>query len=82
MNCFRINTGILAYDHNWDQPEYPQTILAGPAAAQYVPGSAFHGYGREVSAQGKVHDKYPDKGLWMMECSGGYLAEGQSAGNY
>jgi glucosylceramidase len=66
-----LNNGILAYDHNWDHPEYPETILADPAAAQYVPGSAFHCYGGDVSAQGKVHDEYPGKGLWMTECSGG-----------
>lgn len=71
-----LNTGILAYDHNWDHPEYPETILADPEAAQYVPGSAFHCYGGDVSAQGPVHDKFPDKGLWMTECSGGTWQKG------
>lgn len=71
-----LNTGILAYDHNWDHPEYPETILADPADAQYVPGFAFHCYGGDVSAQGQVHDKYPDKGIWMTECSGGTWQKG------
>jgi len=71
-----LNIGILAYDHNWDHPEYPEAILADPASAQYVLGSAFHCYGGDVSAQGKVHDEYPDKGLWMTECSGGAWQKG------
>jgi glucosylceramidase len=71
-----LNTSILAYDHNWDHPEYPETILADPTAAQYVPGSAFHCYGGNVSAQGKVHEQFPDKGLWMTECSGGTWQKG------
>lgn len=69
-------TSILAYDHNWDHPEYPETILADPEAAQYVAGSAFHCYGGDVSAQSPVHDKFPDKGLWMTECSGGTWQKG------
>ena len=32
----RLNTKVLAYDHNWDQPNYPETVLADAAAAQYV----------------------------------------------
>lgn len=69
-------TSILAYDHNWDHPEYPETILADPEAAQYVAGSAFHCYGGDVSAQTPVHDKFPNKGLWMTECSGGTWQKG------
>ncbi len=71
-----LNTGIFAYDHNWDHPEYPETTLADPAAAQYVPGSAFHCYGGDASAQGPVHDRFPDKGIWMTECSGGTWQKG------
>ena len=71
-----LRTGILAYDHNWDHPEYPETILADPTAAQYAQGSAFHCYGGDVSAQEKVHNQFPDKGLWMTECSGGTWQKG------
>jgi len=71
-----LHAGILAYDHNLDHPEYPETILADPAGAQYVPGSAFHCYGGNVSAQGRVHEQFPDKGLWMTECSGGTWQKG------
>ena len=29
-----------------------------------------------MSAQGKVHEQFPDKGLWMTECSGGTWQKG------
>jgi glucosylceramidase len=67
---------ILAYDHNWDHPEYPLTVLADSAAAPFTAGSAFHCYGGDVSAQGPVHDRFPSKGLWMTECSGGAWQRG------
>jgi glucosylceramidase len=71
-----LKVSILAYDHNWDHPEYPLEVLSDPVAAQYVAGSAFHCYGGNVSAQGPVHDRFPDKGLWMTECSGGTWQKG------
>jgi len=69
-------TSILAYDHNWDHPEYPEEVLGDAEAAQYVAGTAFHCYGGDVSAQGPVHDRFPDKGQWMTECSGGTWQKG------
>lgn len=69
-------TSILAYDHNWDHPEYPEEVLADADAAQYVAGTAFHCYGGDVSAQTPVHDHFPNKGQWMTECSGGTWQKG------
>lgn len=71
-----LKTSILAYDHNWDHPEYPLEVLSDPTAVQYVAGSAFHCYGGNVSAQGPVHDRFPNKGIWMTECSGGSWQKG------
>jgi glucosylceramidase len=71
-----LKVSILAYDHNWDHPEYPLEVLSDPIAAQYTAGSAFHCYGGNVSAQGPVHDRFPDKGIWMTECSGGSWQKG------
>src|SRR5271165_3504706 len=28
-----LKTNILAYDHNWDHPEYPAAVLSDPSAA-------------------------------------------------
>jgi glucosylceramidase len=66
-----LKTKVLAYDHNWDHPEYPIAILSDAQAAPFVAGSAMHCYGGNVSAQNAIHDKFPDKGIWMTECSGG-----------
>lgn len=35
---------IIGYDHNWDNPSYPETVLANASASTYVAGSAFHCY--------------------------------------
>jgi glucosylceramidase len=66
-----LHTMILAYDHNWDHPEYPLAVLGDPKAAPFVAGSAMHCYGGDVSAQNEIHAAYPAKGIWMTECSGG-----------
>lgn len=66
-----LKTTVLAYDHNWDHPEYPLTILSDPKASAFVAGSALHCYGGDVSAQNAIHDRFPEKGIWMTECSGG-----------
>ncbi len=70
-----ISAQILLYDHNWDRPDYPVTILDDPQVRKYVAGSAFHAYGGDVSAMTKVHDAYPDKGLYFTEISGGEWAK-------
>lgn len=62
---------IIIYDHNWDRPDYPITILNDPDAKQYIEGSGFHAYGGQVTAMSAVHDAYPDKSLYFTEISGG-----------
>ncbi len=71
-----ITTKVLVYDHNWDRPDFPTTVLDDPAARQFVAGTAFHCYGGDVSAQSAVHDKFPDKDIWETECSGGTWQKG------
>lgn len=66
-----LHTQILAYDHNWDHPEYPIEVLSDPKASPFVAGSALHCYGGDPSGQTVIHQKFPDKGIWMTECSGG-----------
>jgi glucosylceramidase len=62
-----ITTKIIAYDHNCDQPGYPEYILGDAAAAQYVDGSAFHLYAGDISALSGVHTLYPTKNLYFTE---------------
>lgn len=64
------NVKILGYDHNWDNTSYAETVLADPAAAGYVAGSAFHCYAGNVNAQSTVKTAYPNKDIWFTECSG------------
>jgi glucosylceramidase len=61
---------IIAYDHNWDNTSYPETVLASASASTYAAGTAFHCYAGNVSAQSTVEAAYPNKGIWFTECSG------------
>jgi glucosylceramidase len=62
-----ITAKIVIYDHNCDDPGYPESILANVGAAQYVDGSAFHLYAGDISAMGTVHNAYPNKNLYFTE---------------
>ena len=63
--------GILEWDHNWSHPEQPLSVLADPDAARYIDGVAWHCYEGSQYAQGRVHRAYPNKDVYLTECSGG-----------
>src|ERR1700744_2621653 len=62
-----ISTKIIAYDHNCDRPDYPETVFADAAANPYVDGSAFHLYAGDISALSTVHNAYPSKNVYFTE---------------
>lgn len=62
---------IMLFDHNWNSPEYPVSILDDSTMAKYTAGAAFHCYEGAVGAMSAVHDAHPEKGLYFTECSGG-----------
>ncbi|MDF2431742.1 MAG: glucosylceramidase [Mucilaginibacter sp.] len=62
-----ISTKIIAYDHNCDQPGYPEAVLGDAGANPYVDGSAFHLYGGDISALTTVHNAYPSKNVYFTE---------------
>jgi glucosylceramidase len=62
-----INTKIIIWDHNCDNPNYPITILNDPDAKKFIDGSAFHMYNGDESALSLVHDAHPDKNLYFTE---------------
>jgi len=66
-----ITAKILAWDHNWDIPSYPETIFADTTAAQYAYGSAWHIYSGEPTSQTLVHNDYPGKKIFITEATGG-----------
>ena len=62
-----IPTKIIAYDHNCDQPGYPEAVLGDAGANPYVDGSAFHLYGGDISALTTVHNAFPNKNVYFTE---------------
>ncbi|OKP65734.1 glycosyl hydrolase [Paenibacillus sp. P3E] len=64
-----IHSKILCYDHNWDRPDYPLSVLE--AAGEEVDGVAWHWYGGEPSAQAQVKRAYEGKEVHFTEGSGG-----------
>ena len=66
-----LTTLIWAYDHNWDVESYPAQIMADSTAGGFTEGAAFHCYGGDPSAMTTFHDAYPQKSVYMTECSGG-----------
>ncbi|HEX4346413.1 MAG TPA: glycoside hydrolase family 30 beta sandwich domain-containing protein, partial [Vicinamibacterales bacterium] len=67
-----ITTKIFLFDHNWDNESFPQTILGDNAqVGTYTGGIAFHCYSGDPSAMTTMHNAYPDKDIYVTECSGG-----------
>lgn len=65
-----INTKILVWDHNWNEPDYPLAVLNDEDAKAYVTGSAWHCYADTPDAQTLVHEAHPDKDIYFTECTG------------
>ncbi|MEU9358928.1 RICIN domain-containing protein [Streptomyces sp. NPDC048301] len=63
-----LPTGLLAYDHNWDHPNYPVEVFGGTQGVARVIGAAFHCYGGAPSAQQQVVNA--GKRVFFTECSG------------
>lgn len=63
-----LGTKILAWDHNWNLPSYPEQVFA--ATGDNTVGSAWHCYLGDPSGQSTVHNDYPNKDIFFTECSG------------
>ncbi len=72
-----IKSKILVFDHNWNQIEFPIAVLDDAKAATYAAGTAIHCYGGTVTAQSELHNRFPEKGIWLTECSGGEWQKGK-----
>ena len=66
-----LRTKVLVYDHNWDRPDYPETVLKDPKAGALAAGTAWHHYGGDPSVMTKFHEEFPQKDQWVTESSGG-----------
>ncbi len=69
----KLSSRILIYDHNWDQPVYPQTVLADAsvAASPRIGGIAWHWYGGTPGAMSLLHNQFPGFRNYVTEASGG-----------
>lgn len=65
----QITTRIWVFDHNFNNPGFPATILKDPRAAAFVDGSAFHLYEGRPVAMSKLHRQFPDKPIYFTEGS-------------
>ena len=70
-----ITTKILGYDHNWDAPSYPSSLLSNASANAALAGTAWHCYAGAVEVQTPLHNAYPNKDTYETECSGGQWEE-------
>ncbi|MFH9683471.1 RICIN domain-containing protein [Streptomyces globisporus] len=68
LTAANLPTNILAYDHNWDHPNYPLDVFARTAGIQRIIGAAFHCYGGAPAAQKQIADA--GKRVFFTECSG------------
>jgi len=79
-----IATKVLLYDHNWDRPDYPETILADPtlATSPRIAGIAWHGYGGTPGVMLSLAERYPSLGNYQTEHSGGTWNASQIATDF
>jgi len=71
-----LHPKVMAYDHNWDRPDYPETVLRDPKAGALAAGTAWHHYGGDPSVMSKNHEEFPEKDQWVTESSGGTWQKG------
>jgi glucosylceramidase len=71
-----LTTRVFVFDHNWDLIEYPIEVLSDARVAAFAAGTATHCYGGVPTAQTELHDRFPEKEIWMTECSGGDWQKG------
>jgi glucosylceramidase len=72
-----LHSRILIFDHNWDLIHYPISVLSDTNAAKFAGGIATHCYGGSVTAQNELRQRFPEKDIWMTECSGGEWQKGK-----
>jgi glucosylceramidase len=71
-----LKTKVMAYDHNWDHPDYPELVLNDPKASALVAGTAWHHYAGDPVVMTKFHTEFPQKDEWVTESSGGTWQKG------
>lgn len=62
-----VQTEIVIWDHNADNPNYPIQILNDSVTKPYISAAAFHLYLGHESALSKLHLAHPDKKIYFTE---------------
>ena len=75
-----LQTEIVIWDHNADNPNYPIQILNDSVTKSFITASAFHLYLGHESALSKLHQAHPDKKIYFTEQWTG--ARGSFAGDF
>lgn len=75
-----LQTEIVIWDHNADNPNYPIQILNDTVTKSFISASAFHLYLGHESALSKLHQAHPDKKIYFTEQWTG--AKGSFAGDF
>lgn len=76
LKATHLNPKVMVYDHNWDRPDYPETVLRDAKAGALAAGTAWHHYAGEPSVMTKNHEEFPEKDQWVTESSGGTWQKG------
>jgi len=71
-----LRVKVMVYDHNWDRPDYPETVLKDPKAAALAAGTAWHHYAGNPSVMSRFHEEFPQKDQWVTEAAGGTWQKG------
>ncbi len=71
-----LSPKVMVYDHNWDRPDYPETVLKDPKAGALAAGTAWHHYAGTPDVMTKNHEEFPQKDQWVTESSGGAWQKG------
>ena len=71
-----LSPKVMVYDHNWNRPDYPETVLNDPKAGALAAGTAWHHYEGDPSVMTKNHEEFPNKDQWVTESSGGAWQKG------
>ena len=76
LTAAHLSPKVMAYDHNWDRPDYPETVLKDPKAGALAAGTAWHHYAGDPAVMTKNHEEFPQKDQWVTESSGGTWQKG------
>ncbi|HEY3333556.1 MAG TPA: glycoside hydrolase family 30 beta sandwich domain-containing protein [Capsulimonadaceae bacterium] len=71
-----IDTKIICWDHNQDEPFVPINTLDDDSARKWIAGTAFHGYAGNPYNIELVRRIYPDKAIYYTELTGTYPSDG------